>query len=122
MQSWLTYKTTLHAAHYLPCHQGKCRNLHGHSYKLEIAFRPESNSPMCDWKTCDSMIMDFASAKATINRLIDDLDHANLNDVMPEPTLEQLAMTIYKRLSKAKLEIRYIKISETDSCGVLLEM
>ena len=31
------------AAHRLPNHPGKCKNLHGHSYKLEVVVNGEVN-------------------------------------------------------------------------------
>lgn len=67
------------AAHVLPNHDGKCRNLHGHSYRAIIVCEGEiselKNSPT------EGMVLDFT----TISRLWKDklepyLDHRYLND------------------------------------------
>ena len=61
-------------AHALEGHDGKCRNIHGHSYKLSVTLigQPieDSSSPKF------GMVMDFADLKTIINaEIIDKLDH-----------------------------------------------
>jgi 6-pyruvoyltetrahydropterin/6-carboxytetrahydropterin synthase len=54
--------------HRLPFHEGKCKNLHGHSYKcmVEISGDPDSNG----------MVLDYYDMKKIIQPVIDELDHA----------------------------------------------
>ncbi|MDP3581281.1 MAG: 6-carboxytetrahydropterin synthase [Ignavibacteria bacterium] len=54
--------------HRLPFHEGKCKNLHGHSYKcmLELNGEPDANG----------MVLDYYDMKSIIQPIIDDLDHA----------------------------------------------
>lgn len=67
------------ASHQLPnedCY-GKCRNLHGHTYKLLIEIQGEVNEK--GW------IMNFSDLKAIVNELvIQKLDHKHLNDVIAD--------------------------------------
>src|SRR5580704_11307035 len=71
------------AAHVLPHHPGKCRRLHGHSYRLEVAV----DGPLREDGPARGMVLDFDEL-ATIVRpaILDRLDHASLNDLMPNPT------------------------------------
>lgn len=54
--------------HRLPFHEGKCKNLHGHSYKcmVEISGEPESNG----------MVLDYYDMKKIIKPIIEELDHS----------------------------------------------
>ncbi|MEW6652460.1 MAG: 6-carboxytetrahydropterin synthase QueD [Bacteroidota bacterium] len=54
--------------HRLPFHEGKCKNLHGHSYKcmVEISGEPDDNG----------MVLDYYDMKTIIQPIIDELDHA----------------------------------------------
>lgn len=56
--------------HRLPFHQGKCRNLHGHSYKmlLELDGNLDENG----------MVMDYFDVKSLIGPIVDELDHSFL--------------------------------------------
>ena len=38
----ITRHFSFDAAHYLPGHEGKCQNLHGHTYKLEVTIGRDS--------------------------------------------------------------------------------
>jgi 6-pyruvoyltetrahydropterin/6-carboxytetrahydropterin synthase len=58
------------AAHRLLKHAGKCRHLHGHSYRAEVAVSRDEINPKTD------MVIDFAEIKLTVGRWIDEnLDH-----------------------------------------------
>ena len=79
------------SAHDLPYYEGKCHNLHGHRWTLEV----EVSGTMGPW----GMVMDFAELKRVIHELvIDKFDHAYLNDIVPNPTAENLLMWILGEL------------------------
>ena len=54
--------------HRLPEHFGKCKNIHGHSYRMIVELEGEVNE--------GGMIMDYYDLKKTVNPIIDQLDHA----------------------------------------------
>jgi len=54
--------------HRLPFHKGKCKNLHGHSYKMLVEFEGELNN--------DGMVMDYYDVKNLIAPLVEELDHS----------------------------------------------
>ncbi len=56
--------------HRLPEHFGKCKNIHGHSYKLLVEFEGSINS--------NGMVLDYYDMKSLINPIIEKLDHSFL--------------------------------------------
>ena len=54
--------------HRLPFHEGKCKNLHGHSYKCMIELSGEAMK--------NGMVLDFYDVKKIIEPIIDNLDHS----------------------------------------------
>ena len=54
--------------HRLPEHFGKCKNIHGHSYRMIVELEGEVNE--------GGMIMDYYDLKKTVNPIIDQLDNA----------------------------------------------
>ena len=67
------------AAHHLPGYNGKCANVHGHSYVLQIGVK----GPI-DFNT--GMVIDFSRLKKIVNQeIIDLLDHQDLNTLSSEP-------------------------------------
>lgn len=61
---------TFEAAHRLLNYEGKCANLHGHSYKLEVVA--ESTDGRLDK---NGFVVDFAEIKTIINPIIERADH-----------------------------------------------
>ena len=56
------------AAHRLPWHDGPCRNLHGHSYRMEVVVEGPVDS--------QGMVIDFKDVKAALKPLVEAWDHA----------------------------------------------
>lgn len=101
------------AAHRLPDHPGKCRNLHGHSYRLRVVCR----APV-DEHT--GLAIDFAELKRIVHaEVLDPLDHADLNERFPTPSAERIVIWIWDRLAAAGLTLHEIELRETDACSVL---
>ncbi len=86
------------AAHYLPFHDGKCRNMHGHSYRIEVELEGElqriSNS------SSEDMVADFAVLDRIMKPIIDRFDHSVLNNEMAtRTTAENVVVYIVGHLS-----------------------
>ncbi len=107
------------AAHRLPNHDGKCRNLHGHSYIVKVCVEgnklwPEGSGPK------EGMILDFGDISGVWNTLRPSLDHTLLNDFMEIPTAENLAQFLYYCF-KERFEffdeggIKWVRVYETST-------
>jgi len=100
------------AAHYLPNYKGKCERLHGHTYRLQVTLEGEPDR--------EGMIVDFGDIKKIVNeKVLNQLDHHDLNEVIENPSAENIAMWIWKRLDgKFAVDLYEIKVWETDGCFV----
>lgn len=99
------------SAHFLPNHAGKCQNMHGHNYKLEVTF---SDSVMKDGPS-QGMIIDFGDLKKLINeKLIKKLDHKVINTVIDNPTAEEMLIWFVAWIMDDRLV--KLKLWETDDC------
>lgn len=82
---------TFDAAHQLIGHKGKCSNLHGHTYKLEVVLKGLPS--MEEGQSDEGFVADFSDIKAIVKQLVvDRLDHAFLA-MGNEPVLETLTAT-----------------------------
>ena len=104
------------AAHYLPLHPGKCRNLHGHTYTVELGIK---NLPI-DPKT--GMSIDFGEVKEWLYyNVVAVFDHQSLNGVMREPpTAENIALYIREKASKM-WHHGVVRVFETADCWAEVE-
>ena len=111
------------AAHFLRNYKGKCENLHGHNWKVEVAISG-------DELDASGMILDFGDLKMQVTEVLDELDHHNLNDLdyfkEHNPSSEEIARYIYNKL-KAKISgkergLEEVVIWETqNSCAIYNE-
>jgi len=88
------------AAHALKEYDGPCARLHGHTWHVEVAVRGRKLDRR-------GMLVDFKEIKAGVKKIIEELDHQNLNELEPfkdggaeNPTAENLARYIYLRLGE----------------------
>ena len=91
----LTVKDHFDAAHALIGYPGKCKNLHGHTWDIEVS--------VCGTELDDiGIIYDFKDLKDNLRVILEAYDHENLNEVPPfdeiNATAENLAQVIYERL------------------------
>lgn len=90
---------TFEAAHQLPNHDGKCRRLHGHSFRMTLYV--EGNHLVKHGPKKD-MLIDYGDITRVTKSLLDDyLDHHHLNEStgLTNPTSEALAEWVFNRLS-----------------------
>lgn len=111
---------TFDSAHHLDNYNGKCANIHGHTYELEVAIS--------GYPSGSGIVMDFGILKSTVNsEIIDKLDHKNLNEVFDgehgfgqfNPTAEMMVLEIYSVLYKkfAILGYRLEKVKLWEKIG-----
>jgi len=128
----VTKKFTFDAAHRLSGYVGKCKNLHGHTYLLEVTLTGEINHmgfivDFGDLKTVVSKMLDTYFDHKTILRLEDDMNLAIQKILPPEsvymvsynPTAENMVLDIWEKLYEAFLsvettaKIKKIRLYET---------
>jgi 6-pyruvoyltetrahydropterin/6-carboxytetrahydropterin synthase len=106
------------AAHYLPSYHGKCERLHGHTYKLVVKVQGVPDA--------EGMVIDFLLLKRTVQEhALDKLDHVCLNDILPQPSAENLAIFVWKALVDVLRTPRYqlfaVEIWETKTSGCVYQ-
>lgn len=112
---FLTITDKFDSAHYLPKYDGRCKNLHGHCWSIEVYFQYEDNAK-------DGMCEDFVILKKEIKKITDKLDHSLLNETVINPTAENLCKYMFKELKKTGLPVHSIKTWETEkSCCIYKE-
>jgi 6-pyruvoyltetrahydropterin/6-carboxytetrahydropterin synthase len=113
----VTVEQTFAAGHSLREYKGKCENVHGHNYRVQVTVEgPELNTI--------GLLVDFVELKRAVRQVIDRLDHQFINDLEPfttvNPSAENLAKYFYDEVSKRldldpSVRIAYIRIWETDT-------
>src|SRR5438045_9460793 len=98
------------AAHLLPHlpKSHKCRRLHGHSFKVEVAVVGKCD-PKLGW------LMDYADISNTFKPILETLDHYYLNEIpgLKNPTSENLAVWIWRRLKPKMPLLKEIVVADT---------
>lgn len=92
----VTKSFSFDAAHRLDQYEGKCKFLHGHTYRLEITVSGRPNEI--------GMVIDFADLKAIFKSEIEaKMDHRYLNEVLPQmnTTAENMIVWIWEQLDRA---------------------
>ena len=101
------------AAHFIHNHPGRCRNLHGHSYRLFVSVE----GPV-DAET--GMVLDFEGLSRIVReRVLQKLDHHFLNDLIPLPTSENISAWIWEQLKPELPGLCQLELFETaDNCVI----
>ena len=87
---------TFDAAHHLHCYEGKCKNLHGHTYKVVFGISGYVNEI--------GLAIDFGDIKEIWKNEIEIyLDHRYLNETLPamNTTAENMVVWIYEKMAEA---------------------
>ena len=82
------------SAHHLEDYDGKCANVHGHNYKIQIYLRGKHLNK-------NGMLMDYTLLDNIIDSELEDFDHVDLNTIKgleKHSTAENLAELIYNKL------------------------
>ena len=114
----IAIKGHLASAHYLPGYEGPCKNLHGHTWMVEVVIAGERLDNV-------GMVADFAVLKSKLRDFLSALDHVCLNDLAyfkkVNPTTENIARYIYQNFANviSPLKIRKVQVWESDSASVV---
>jgi len=112
--------THFDAAHSLALHPGKCKQLHGHTYRVDIVVEGEQHEET-------GCVADFAELKAVIADVLALVDHTYLNEVLRYPTSENIALFLQSELeqrfsgSTLGVSLHSVRVWEATDKWVLVE-
>jgi 6-pyruvoyltetrahydropterin/6-carboxytetrahydropterin synthase len=104
------------AGHALRNYKGKCENIHGHNWRVQVVIEGEQLDGT-------GLLVDFIDVKDLMGSVIARLDHQFLNEVAPfdvkNPSAENIAEYFYEQMSTGggdtvPVRIREVKVWETD--------
>lgn len=119
------------SAHFLKGYEGKCSNLHGHRWKVEITVASEELEADGQIR---GMVVDFKTLKDDLNQLCDHLDHCliiergslkdktlaalreeefRIVEMKFRPTAENLARYFYEEMEQMDYQVILSKVYET---------
>ncbi|QIM67864.1 6-carboxytetrahydropterin synthase QueD [Mannheimia granulomatis] len=119
-------------AHMLDGHDGKCQNLHGHTYKLQV----EVTGDLHQNGAKRGMVMDYSDLKSVVKtHILEPMDHAFIYDLNSEresqvaqllvdlkskvygipsrTTAEEMAKYMFEKLERVGLPVSLIRLWET---------
>ena len=104
------------AAHQLKEYEGKCEDLHGHNWRVQVMVKTDTLNSI-------GLGIDFKILKNILNDILSQLDHSFLNNINPfntkNPSSENLACFIFeeflKRLDKKALQMDWVRVWESSS-------
>lgn len=128
---YLKSEQSFDSAHFLTNYQGKCKNIHGHRWRVVIKVMSETLSTEEELK---GMVVDFSKLKEDLKTEVDFFDHALIiekgslkhktYDALLEegffivevdfrPTAEHFAKYFYERICEKGYQVKSATIYET---------
>jgi len=112
-------KTHFSAGHHLRNYPGNCERPHGHNWNVTVTVRATKLDEL-------GMGIDFRTVKETVKKVMDDLDHCDLNNhpafLDKNPSSENLALYIFEQLrpelNSPRYQVDSVTVGETESTGV----
>lgn len=119
------------SAHFLKGYEGKCSNIHGHRWTVEVTVAAEDVEQEGQTR---GMLVDFKMLKADLTSLTEELDHSliieenslreNTKEALLEeefkivelpfrPTAENLAEYFYDEMEEKEYQVVLVKVYET---------
>lgn len=92
----LTIEDYISSAHQLKGYRGKCENIHGHNWKIEVSVYGDTLNDI-------GVLIDFHDLKSMLKQVLQKFDHKNLNDCEEfksiNPSSENLSKIIYENMN-----------------------
>ncbi|MGV8980909.1 6-carboxytetrahydropterin synthase QueD [Clostridium sp.] len=127
------------SAHFLSGYDGKCSNIHGHRWRVEVEVQSET---LAQSGQLDGMIIDFGDLKKDVKSIIDSYDHAlilqkgtmrditlncikqdgfNVIEVDFRPTAENFAAFFFKLIKDIGYQVKRTTVYETPTNSATYE-
>ncbi|MEM0350394.1 MAG: 6-carboxytetrahydropterin synthase QueD [Archaeoglobaceae archaeon] len=95
-------KESFSAAHLIPGHW-KCGKVHGHNFEVSVEVEGELRN---------GMVMDFFDLKKILKEILQKFDHTMLNEIIENPTSENIALYVFQELKKRGLNVVRVRVAE----------
>lgn len=127
------------SAHFLAKYEGKCGNIHGHRWRVEIEVQSED---LVEGGQLDGMVIDFGDLKRDVKAMVDFYDHAliiqqgtmreetqrhlvedgfYIIEVGFRPTAENFAAFFYKTMKAQGYKVKRATVYETPTNSAAYE-
>ena len=127
------------SAHFLAEYDGKCGNIHGHRWRVEIEVQSET---LVKGGQLDGMVIDFGDLKKDVKEMVDSYDHAliiqeetmreeTLNCILQDgfnvikvnfrPTAENFAAFFFKKMKDKGYNVKRATVYETPTNSAVYE-
>lgn len=115
----LKVESSFSAAHHLLNYEGDCENQHGHNWKVEVYVQGNELNKA-------NLLIDFKVLKKELNKILDMLDHKDINQLEQfenvSPSSEIISKFIYQELKKIIPQVSKVSVWETqNSCATYFE-
>lgn len=136
----LRTENSFDAAHFLADYEGKCRNIHGHRWRVLIEIQADALEEQGQMR---GMVVDFGELKKAVKEVTDYFDHAfiyeegtlkkktvealteeefRLISVPFRPTAENFAEYFYRKIEERGYQVKQAEVYETpNNCAVYAE-
>lgn len=116
----VSVEDTFAAGHALRNYKGKCENVHGHNYRVQVTLQGESLDTT-------GLLVDFGDIKKVLRQAMAYLDHQFINDLKPfdilNPSAENMAKWFCEEMqrgldegmAKVPVRIEAVRVWETDT-------
>src|ERR1700730_17008245 len=105
----VSVEQTFAAGHALRNYKGKCENVHGHNFRVQVVIEGERLDET-------GLLVDFIDVKGLMRRVIERLDHQFLNEIAPfdvkNPSAENIAEYFHEQITSGLSAAVPIKIRE----------
>ena len=99
------------ASHTLPRHPGRCRGMHGHSYRFIVELAGDIDAEQ-------GMVMDFGELDALVERaVLARADHRHLNEFLDNPTAEWIVIWIWRTLKHELPGLTAVELFEIEGAS-----
>lgn len=112
----LTITQDFSAAHQLRNYGGKCEDMHGHNFEVEVVVEGSDLDEKIQY------LMDFKELKLLTKTVLKKLDHKHINEVECfteiNPSSENIAMFIYRQIKPnlpQNIRLAEVSVSEKNS-------
>lgn len=127
------------SAHFLAGYEGKCGNIHGHRWRIEIEVQSET---LVEEGQLEGMVIDFGDLKEDVKKVVDCYDHAliiqektmrkeTLNCLLQDgfkiievkfrPTAENFASFFFKKMKSEGYKVKRTVVYETPTNSAVYE-